>query len=86
MVMKTKKAISVLKDHNTWRRSTEDYYEPMPHDPATVGVALDIAIVELESRLHVSEVVALVDSMSEFDTEEERELYLKDLETNLAAL
>lgn len=43
--MTVKQAISVLKKHNNWRRGGYSH----PQDPKTIGEAIDVAIVMLES-------------------------------------
>ena len=84
--MKNEQVAKILKDHNDWRRSTEDYFQEMPHSPRELSLAIDLAVIELKYSLRISDVVDVVDSMSDFDTEEERDLFMKELRTNLGAL
>ena len=81
--MKPTEIAKVLENYNEWRRGKGD---APPVTPYELGVAIDFAVVDLKYSLRVSDVIALVDSMSEFDTEEERELFMEELRVNLNGL
>jgi hypothetical protein len=44
--MEIKKAIQILKQHNSWRRSDEDYPEMV--NPTELGLAIDTIIKHFE--------------------------------------
>jgi hypothetical protein len=48
--MTIKEAAKILKEHNEWRRGKDVPIEKM-HTPTEVGVAIDVAVRELEKSL-----------------------------------
>ena len=83
MVMKSPEIANLLDKYNEWRRGN---VEECPCTPRELGTVIDFAVVDLTFPLRISDVVEVVDSMSDFETEEERVLFMDELRTNLGAL
>jgi len=81
--MKSPEIANILDKYNEWRRGNVD---ECPCTPRELSLAIDLAVIELKYSLRISDVVEVVDSMSDFDTEEERDLFMKELRVNLGAL